>query len=133
MVSTQTRNEIEEYLGMVPSWIDALAEPAADHSWAIMRDLELNETSLSNREKALIGFGAATAMNCPYCVHFHREEAKLNEVSDEDLSEARNVAASTRYFSSILHGAEIDMEEFKAETREIVKHIESQQAAAGAD
>lgn len=73
-------------------------------------------------------------MNCPYCVHFHTEEAKLEGVSEEGLTEAANVAANARYFSTILHGAEVDLDEFTAETSEIVGYIkEREAAAAGAD
>ncbi|ELZ17008.1 alkylhydroperoxidase [Haloterrigena salina JCM 13891] len=133
MVTTETRAEIEEYLGRVPSWIDALPEPAADHSWGIVRDLELEETELEGREKALVALGAASAMQCPYCVHFHREEAKLEEVTDEELSEAIGVASGVRYFSTVLHGAEIDYETFVSETEEIVDHVRDQQAAAPSD
>ena len=134
MVSMQSRKEIEETLGQVPSWLEALSEPAADHSWGVVRDLELSETELPNREKALVAVGAASAMNCPYCVRFHREEAKLEGVTDEELTEAVNVAAGVRYFSTILHGAEVDIDEFEDETTEIVEYIKDQQAAqAGAD
>ncbi|WP_224336396.1 carboxymuconolactone decarboxylase family protein [Haloprofundus halobius] len=134
MVSDQTRAEIEAYLGQVPSWLDALSEPAADHSWGVVRDLELGETELPNREKALVALGAAAAMNCPYCIHFHGEEARLEGVDETGRSEAVNVAANVRYFSTILHGAEVDLDEFRAETSEIVDYIEEQGAeAAGAD
>lgn len=133
MVSDTTRAEIEEYLGQVPSWLEALSEPAADHSWGVVRDLELGETELPNREKALVAVGAAAAMNCPYCIHFHSEEAKLEGVSEEGLGEAKNVAANVRYFSTILHGAEVDLDEFEAETAEIVDYVEQQQAAAADD
>lgn len=133
MVSTQTENELEEYLGRVPSFIEALAEPAADHSWGLMRDLELAETELSTRVKALIGLGAAAAIQCPYCVHFHREESKMEGVEAEGLAEAVNVASTVRYFSTVLHGAEIEMDEFEAETAAIVEHVEKQQAAADDD
>lgn len=134
MMSEQTRNEIEEYLGQVPSWIGELSKPAADHSWQLVRDLQFEETELPNREKALVALGAAAAMGCPYCIHFHREEAKLHEVTEEGMAETVNVAADIRYFSTILHGAEVDLDEFVEETTEIVEHIEEQQAAAaGAD
>jgi len=134
MVSQQTQTEIEEYLGQVPSWLDALSDPAADHSWGIVRDLELEETALPNREKALVAVGAAAAMGCPYCIHFHREEAKLEGVTGEGLAEAMNVAATVGYFSTVLHGAEVDLDDFTEETTEIVEYIEEQEAApAGAD
>ena len=133
MVSTDTRNELEEYLGQVPSWMEGLSEPAADQSWAIMRDLQLGETTLEAREKALVGLGAAAAMGCPYCIRFHTAEARLDGATDEQVTEATNVAALVRYFSTVLHGAEVDVDAFAAETAEIVEHIENQQATAAGD
>lgn len=133
MVSPDTRTEIEQQLGSVPSFMEALAEPASDHSWGVMRDLLLGETELSSREKALVGLGAASAIQCPYCVHFHTEEAKLEDVTGEELKEASNVAASVRYFSTVLHGAETEMDAFVEETGDIVEHVKEQQAAAGDD
>ncbi|MFB6172195.1 MAG: carboxymuconolactone decarboxylase family protein [Haloarculaceae archaeon] len=133
MVSPDTTAELEQYLGRVPSFIEALADPAADHSWGIMRDLELGETDLSGREKALVALGAAAGIQCPYCIHFHREEAKLEDVAASEMAEAVNVAATVRYFSSVLHGAEIDLDEFEDETAAIVSHVEAQRAAADDD
>lgn len=133
MVSESTQDEIEQYLGQVPSWMTALAEPAADHSWGVVRDLEFGDTDLSQREKELVALGAATAMSCHYCIHFHTAGAKLEDVSEDELTEATNVAANVRYFSTILHGAEVDYETFVDETDEIVNHIETQRAAAGDD
>jgi AhpD family alkylhydroperoxidase len=129
MVSDATRNELEQALGQVPSFIDALADPAVDHSWGIMRDFQLDETALSRREKALVGLGAAAAIQCPYCIHFHREESRLEDVTDEELTEALNTASTVRYFSTVLHGAEIELDDFVDETTEIVDHVEAQRAA----
>ena len=133
MVSNETRAEIEEYLGQVPSWIEALPEASADHSWMIVRDLQLGESELEQREKALVALGAASAIQCPYCIHFHREEAKLEDVTDDELSEAIAVAGEVRNFSTVLHGAEVDHEEFVSETGDIVEHVRDQQAAAPSD
>jgi AhpD family alkylhydroperoxidase len=131
MVSDDAQVEIEQYLGRVPSWIESLAEPAADPTWGIVRDLQLEETDLPDREKALIGLGAAAAIQCPYCVHFHTEEAKLDGVGEEELAEAVNVAGTVRYLSTVLHGRGVDFDEFVDETSEIVEHVREQQAAAG--
>lgn len=133
MGSTDTRDEIEQYLGQVPSFMETLADPAFDHGWGIMRDLQLGETELTGREKALVALGAASAIQCPYCVHFHREESKLEGVTDGELREATNVAGTVRYFSTALHGSEMDMDTFVEETAEIVEHVRDQQAAAGDD
>ncbi|ADD06221.1 AhpD domain protein [Natrialba magadii ATCC 43099] len=134
MATPETQAEIEQILGQVPSWMETIAAPASDHSWGIFRDLTLGETELSPREKGLIGVGVAAAISCPYCTHFHREEARLADVSEDELEEAVSLASSTRYFSTTLHGNEIDMDEFVAETAETVDHLKEQEAApAGAD
>ncbi len=133
MVATETRAEIEEYLGRVPSWIEALPEQAAENSWKTVRDLQLGETELEQREKALVGLGAAAAIQCPYCVHFHRAEAKLEAATDEQLSEAVAIASDVRYFSTVLHGAEVDHEDFVTETGAIVEHVRDQRAAPPSD
>lgn len=133
MLSQDAKNEIESYLGQVPGWMDEISDPAAEHSWGLFRDLQLEETELPNREKALVGLGAAAAMACPYCVHFHTEEAKLDGVSEAEIEEAVNAAANTRYFSTLLHGSEYDLETFKTETAEIVEYIEDQQATPADD
>ncbi len=134
MTATETQQEIEEYLGQVPSWMERLADPAMGHSWGIFRDLTLGETQLSPREKALIGVGVAAAISCPYCTNFHKAEARLADVTEDELEETVTVASSTRYFSTVLHGNEIDLDDFSAETSEIVEHIENREAqAAGGD
>nr|WP_276246137.1 MULTISPECIES: carboxymuconolactone decarboxylase family protein [unclassified Haladaptatus] len=131
MVSKATQQEMEGMLGQVPSWMENLAESASEHSWGLFRDLNLGEdTELSAREKALIGVGVAAAISCPFCTYFHTEEARLSGVKDEELKEAVNLAADTKYFSTILHGNETDLDDFKTETDEIVKYITEQQATA---
>lgn len=126
MVSQSTQNEIEASLGQVPSWIAELSEPAADHSWALVRDIQFGETNLSSREKALVGLSAASAIQCPYCSHFQGNKAELEGVRDDELAETINLAASIRYFSTIFHGAGVDHDEFVNETAEIVEYVREQ-------
>lgn len=133
MVSEQTQREIEEYFGQVPDWMGVVAEPASDHSWGILRDLTLSETELSEREKAFIGVGAAAVLKCPYCTYFHKEEARLAGATDEEIKEAVNLAGVTSYFSTMLHGNEVDHDDFVAETDEIVEHIREQEPAPADD
>lgn len=134
MISQQSRKEMEEALGQVPSWMEELADQTGDHSWGIFRDLELGEnTDLSPREKSLVGVGVASAISCPYCTYFHKEEARLSDVTDDELREAVNLASSTRYFSTILHGNEVDLDDFTAECDQIATHIKEQHAAAADD
>ena len=131
MVSQSTQNEIESYLGQVPSWIAELSEPAADHSWGLVRDLQFDDTELSAREKALVGLGAASAIQCPYCTHFQGTKAELEGVTDVERTEVVNLAAGIRYFSTVFHGAEVDHDEFVDETAEIAQHVVAEREATG--
>lgn len=125
---------MEQSIGQVPSWMERLAEPAGDHSWGIFRDLLLGETELAPREKGLVGIGVAATTKCPYCVHFHKEEARLAGVTEDEIEEAVTLAGSTQYFSTVLHGNEVELDDFVTETSEIVEHIKEREAsAAGAD
>ena len=133
MASEQTVQEIEETLGQVPGFMEIFAAPASDHSWGLFRDLLLMETELSPREKALIGVSAAAAMQCPYCAYFHKEEARFADVSEAGIEEAVNLAGSTRYFSTLLHGTEYDHDDFAGETDEIFGYLGQQEEAAADD
>ncbi|MDZ7701661.1 MAG: carboxymuconolactone decarboxylase family protein [Halobacteriales archaeon] len=114
--------------------MEHLADQASDHSWGIFRDLQLGEvTDLSPREKALIGVGVASAISCPYCAYFHKVEAGLAGVTDAELKEAVNLGGTTEYFSTILHGNEVELDAFRTECDEIATHIEQQQQAAADD
>lgn len=84
-------------------------------------------------EKALIGVSAAAAMQCPYCAYFHKEEARFADVSEAELEEAVNIAGSTSYFSTLLHGNEYEHDDFIAETDEIFGYLREQEAAAADD
>jgi len=133
MPTQQTIQEMEETLGEVPGWMGTVAEPASDHSWGIFRDLNLGETELTPREKALVGVSAAASMNCPYCTYFHREEARFAGVSESELAEAITVAGVTEYFSTVLHGNEYDQDDFVAETDRVFEYLRDQEAAPADD
>jgi hypothetical protein len=48
----------------------------------------------------------------------------MADATPAELQEAVSVAASVRYFSSVLHGAEIDVGDFAEETGQMVEYIE---------
>lgn len=133
MVSEQTRQEIEDTLGQVPDWMGVLSEPAADHSWGLFRDLGLGDTELSEREKAIAGVSAAAVMKCPYCTYFHKKEAQLAGMNEDEIKEAVNLAGETSYFSTLLHGNEVDHDDFVAETDEIFDYVSDQEPAPADD
>jgi len=118
-------------LGQVPGFIDDIPDSASDHSWGLFRDLQMGaDTDLSPREKALVGVGVAAAISCPYCTYFHTEEARMSDVTDDELKEAVTLAGETKYFSTVLHGHGTDLDEFESQTDEIVEYVQNHQMAA---
>jgi hypothetical protein len=58
-------NEIEQTLGTAPEWLAGIPDPQLEHQWGLIRWL-LSDTQLSSRDKALVAYGAAAAVHCPY-------------------------------------------------------------------
>ncbi len=58
-------DHITQTLGAVPEWLNGLPDPQLEHEWARITWL-LSDTALNAREKALVAFGAAGAVHCPY-------------------------------------------------------------------
>lgn len=119
--------DVEETLGHVPEFIKALPPQAADGFWSAMKNFEMGETEIPMKYKDLIGLAVAATIPCSYCVHFHKEAARLHGASEREMQEAVAMAASTRQGSAILNGLQQDLGQFKEEVREIVRHVQSQQ------
>ena len=58
-------DHITQTLGLVPEWLSGLPDPQLEHEWGRIAWL-LSDSALSARDKALVSFGAATAIHCPY-------------------------------------------------------------------
>jgi hypothetical protein len=65
MARQDVLNEIQQTLGAVPAWLNGLPDPQLEHQWGLIAWL-LSDTKLSGRDKALVAFGAAAAVHCPY-------------------------------------------------------------------
>ena len=57
--------EIRQTLGEVPGWLSGLPDPQLEYQWGTISWV-LSDTKLSARDKALVSFGAAGAVHCPY-------------------------------------------------------------------
>lgn len=116
-------NEVEETLGLVPGWVESQPEQALDGFWTLFRDYYLAETKIPNKYKELIGLGVSGATKCRYCALFHTEAARLYGATDEEISEACMMGAVTMLGSTYLNAMQIDYEQFKRETQEVVSYI----------
>ena len=65
MARQQILEQVEQNFGLVPGFMADMPEPALEQYWSTLNWV-LSDTALSARDKALIAFGAATAIHCAY-------------------------------------------------------------------
>jgi len=58
-------SEIRETLGDVPGWLDGIPDPQLEYQWGMIR-WSLGDSDLTAEQKALVAFGAASAVHCLY-------------------------------------------------------------------
>jgi hypothetical protein len=58
-------NQIRESFGLVPGLMEEMPDQILEQYWTTLSWV-LGDTQLSSRDKALVAFGAASAIHCPY-------------------------------------------------------------------
>lgn len=119
--------EIQDTLGLVPTWMAQVPEVALPSLWTTMRDFYLAETAIPNKYKELIGIAVSGATRCRYCALFHTESARLYGATDEEIAEAGYMGSFTMLASTFINAESVDYDRFKRETLDIVKYVKSQQ------
>ena len=123
MAIKDTYREIEQTLGRVPEWIRQMPEGGASGFWGAARDFWLAETKIPNKYKELIGLAVSGATRCKYCALFHTEAARLFGASKEEIAEASMMGALTMMGSTFINAQQIDYEQFRQETLDIVRYV----------
>jgi AhpD family alkylhydroperoxidase len=127
------RSEMKELFGQVPNWVSQLPDAALSGFWTIMRDFQLGETAIPNKYKELIGLAVSGATRCRYCALFHTEAARLFGATDQEIAEASAMGAFTMMGSTFLNAQQVDYDDFRKETLDIVQYVRSHpQQATGA-
>ncbi|MDI4662831.1 carboxymuconolactone decarboxylase family protein [Xanthobacter autotrophicus] len=128
----ETYRDIEQTLGLVPSFFKAFPDAGIAGAWAEFKSVQLNpQTKLSGKEKELIGLAVAAQVPCHYCVYFHTAAARLYGASEEEIREAVAMAAITRHWSTVLNGMQVDEAQFMKETdAAIAKAADKMKASA---
>ena len=122
--------DIEETLGIVPTFFKQVPDSLVASEWQSFKSLQLSETAIPNKYKELIGLGVSGATRCRYCVYFHTEAARLFGATDEEINEAALVAKNTMGWSTYLNTRQFDYDEFTRELDQIAAHVRKQMEAA---
>jgi AhpD family alkylhydroperoxidase len=124
----EVNREIEQTFGRVPEWVRALPDTALGGFWTMFRDFYLAETKIPNKYKELIGLGVSGATRCRYCALFHTEAARLYGATDDEIAEASTMAGVTMMASTFINAEQIDYEQFRKETLDIVAYVKKERA-----
>lgn len=65
MTRQEIVGQVEQTLGFLPGWMSDMPDEVLAQYWDNTKWV-LSDTKLSARDKALVAYGAATAMHCPY-------------------------------------------------------------------
>ena len=77
--------------------------------------------ALDSKTQELIGLAVAAQIPCEYCVFSHKAKLKKLGASEAEMREAVAIAAYIRMFSTMLYGAETDLDKFSAEFQQLLQ------------
>ncbi|NIT61327.1 MAG: hypothetical protein GWN00_35515 [Aliifodinibius sp.] len=121
-----TRQEIIEDItnsfGFVPDWLNDMPDKVLEQYWD-NHVWSCNDSKLLHRDKVLIAFGAAAALNCGYRTPFHTAQMRLHGFDDDQIKEAGWVVQNVAGASAYLYGVGYSQEKFLRELGALVKYI----------
>ena len=114
--------DIEATLGSVPTFFTQMPKAGFAGAWEQLKDLEFNEhTALSPKVKALIELAVVAQIPCQYCIWADTAAAKAAGATEEEVREAVAIAATGRYWSTMLNGMQVDLATFKREVDTVLQ------------
>ncbi len=122
----KAREEIKATYGAVPSFLEAVPSHALPGMWEYMKATTSPEASIPPKYRELMQLAVASQIPCDYCIFYHTESAKAYGATEQEIQEAILNGASTRNWSMVLQGNQVDLQEFKEEFREMMDYMAQQ-------
>lgn len=120
--------EIEEKLGLVPSFFKMVPDRSLALEWELFKTLQLEDSPIPHKYRELIGVAISAVTKCRYCSFFHTEVAKLFGATDEEIEDAVHYAKSSAGWSAYLNGLQVDYDQFTDELRQSIEYVKGSQA-----
>jgi AhpD family alkylhydroperoxidase len=124
----ETMKDIENTMGMVPGFMRGIPPDVLVQEWPTFKKYNLGETKIPAKYKELIGLAVAAAIKCPYCQLFHKEAAKMNGATDEELAELAYLAKDTAGWSAAIHAQHYNYETFEKEINRMKEYFKAKMA-----
>lgn len=118
--------EIEQTLGLVPSFFKLVPDRSLELEWSLFKTLQLEDSPIPHKYRELIGVAISAVTKCKYCSYFHTEVARLFGATDEEIEDAVHYAKSSTGWSTYLNGMQIDYELFTNELDQSIRYIKAQ-------
>jgi AhpD family alkylhydroperoxidase len=119
----QVYRDIEETLGLVPSFFKTVPDSTLDADWKAFKAIQLDEGAIPGKYRELIGVGISAVTKCRYCVLYHTEAAKMMGATDEEIHEALRYAGNSALWSTWLNGEQVDFDQFRDELMRIRDYL----------
>jgi AhpD family alkylhydroperoxidase len=119
--------DMEDTLGIVPSFFKALPDSSIEQDWNTFKAIEMKDGLLDAKTKSLIGLGVAAAIKCHYCTYYHTQAAKMSGATDAEIAEALRYTMDTTGWSTFLNGLDLDFEQFKKELNQMREYVAKRQ------
>ena len=126
----KAEDEMESAFGTVPLMMKAYPDKMRAAAWEWFKATQSEDAVLPAKYRELIALGVASQIPCSYCVYAHISQAKMLGATDAEIKEAVASAANTRHWSTVLNGAEVDLEQFKKEWDQVLIYVQKQSQAA---
>ena len=111
---SSARAESTKMFGALLPELEVYPDSGVAGVWAWMKDVEDGKGVIDAKTRELIGLAVASQIPCQYCIYYHRKAALAQGATEQELREAAAVAAGTRHWSTMLYGAQVDIDEYKA-------------------
>ena len=126
----ETREQIEQTLGLVPGFFEGIPEADLVAEWPTFQRYTLEESEIPPKYRELMGLAVAANKGGLYCQHFHSHAARLHGATDAELEEAAALSSVTARWSAMIHAQNYDLDTFEDETDQIGEHLQAQMEAA---
>ena len=125
----ETLADIEQSIGLIPGFMEAVPEDALVHEWPVFKQYVLGESVIPPKYRELMELAVAATLKCPYCEAFHKGAAELHGATEEELAEVGVLAGLTARWSAMIHAQHYDYDTFMGEFEQIGAYLQEQQAA----
>lgn len=129
MNRTQIYAQIEQQMGLVPTFLKLIPDSSLELEWQLMQRLEMEEGTIPGKYRDLMGIAIAATARCPFCTYFHTAMARLQGATDAEIEEAVHFAKASAGWSTYINGMQIDIAQFRQEVDLACNHIRTQMAS----